>query len=238
MKLDVLAFASHPDDAELSCSGTLSLLVEQGYKVGIADLTRGEMGTRGNPQIRAEEAKQASDIIGLSIRENLEMPDLFFDNNWLNQVKIIGVLRKYQPDVVIANAVSDRHPDHGRAALLIRESFFKSGLPKVETVVDHKPQEPFRPRALYHFIQTDYIEPDFIVDISAQWEVKMASIRAYKSQFYDPGSAEPETFISKPGFLEFIEARAKVLGHRIGVRYGEGFTAVRTPGVRDLTQLI
>lgn len=238
MKLDVLALASHPDDAELSCSGTLSLLVQQGYKVGIADLTRGEMGTRGNPQIRSEEAKQASDILGLSIRENLEMPDLFFDNNWLNQVKVIGVLRKYRPDIVIANAVSDRHPDHGRAALLIRESVFKSGLPKVETVVDHEPQEPFRPRALYHFIQTDYIEPDFIVDVSAQWELKMASIRAYRSQFYDPGSAEPETFISKPGFLEFIEARAKVLGHRIGVRYGEGFTVVRTPGVRDLTQLI
>jgi N-acetylglucosamine malate deacetylase 1 len=238
MKLDILAFASHPDDAELSCSGTLALQIDLGHKVGIVDLTRGEMGTRGTPESRALEADRASEILGLSIRENLEMPDLFFDNTWINQVKIITAIRKYRPDIVIANAVSDRHPDHGRAAQLIREAFFKSGLPKVVTEIEDLPQEAYRPRALYHFIQTDYIEPDFIVDISGHWDRKIASIRAYKTQFYDPGSSEPETFISKPGFLDFIEARAKVLGHRIGARFGEGFTTVRTPGLRDISQLL
>jgi N-acetylglucosamine malate deacetylase 1 len=238
MKLDLLVFASHPDDAELSCSGTLALHIDLGYKVGIVDLTRGEMSTRGTPESRALEADRASEILGLSIRENLEMPDLFFDNTWINQVKIIAAIRKYRPDTVIANAVSDRHPDHGRAAQLIREAFFKSGLPKVVTEIEDLPQEAYRPRALYHFIQTDYIEPDFIVDISGHWDRKIASIQAYKTQFYDPGSSEPETFISKPGFLDFIEARAKVLGHRIGARYGEGFTTVRTPGIRDISQLL
>lgn len=238
MKLDILAFASHPDDAELSCSGTLALHIDLGYKVGIVDLTRGEMGTRGTPESRAWEAERASEILGLSVRENLEMPDLFFDNTWINQVKIIATIRKYRPGIVIANAVSDRHPDHGRAAQLIREAFFKSGLPKVVTEVENRLQEAYRPRALYHFIQTDYIEPDFIVDISGHWDRKIASIRAYKTQFFDPESSEPETFISKPGFLDFIEARAKVFGHRIGARYGEGFTAVRTPGLRDITQLL
>lgn len=238
MKLDILVFAAHPDDAELSCSGTIASHISKGYKCGIIDLTKGEMGTRGNPELRMKEARKAADILGIHVRENLGFADIRFQNDWDHQIEVIKMIRKYQPEIVLANAVKDRHPDHAKAAELLQQSFFKSGLLKIETTVDGSNQLPHRPKKLYHYIQTDYIEPDFIVDISAYWKMKHASIMAFKSQFHDPESAEPGTFISSPEFLDFIQARAKALGHRIGTKYGEGFTTSTTPGIADLHQLL
>jgi len=237
MKLDILVFAAHPDDAELSCSGTIASHVALGYKCGIIDLTQGEMGTRGNPELRMQEAKAASKILGIQARENLGFADIKFQNDWDHQIEIIKMIRKYQPAIILANAVKDRHPDHPKAAELIQQAFFKSGLAKIHTELDGELQAPYRPKKLYHFIQTDYIEPEFIVDISGFWNKKYDSIKVFKSQFYDPGNSEPITLISDPGFLEFIEARAKEFGHRIGSKYGEGFTTSTTPGVKDLHNL-
>jgi bacillithiol biosynthesis deacetylase BshB1 len=237
MKLDILAFAAHPDDIELSCSGTLALQQSLGNKIGVVDLTLGELGTRGTVDIRKEEAVKASRILKLSIRENLEMPDGFFDISKENILAVAKCIRKYQPEIILANAVSDRHPDHARAANLIRESCFYSGLEKIQ-LIDKQPLIPWRPKAVYHYIQSNYIKPDFIVDISEFWDSKVESIHAYKSQFYDPKNKETETYISKPGFLEFLESRARMWGHAIGVKYGEGFTVDREPGIRDLNDLI
>lgn len=238
MKLDILVFAAHPDDAELSCSGTIAAHAAAGYKCGIVDLTKGEMGTRGTPELRMEEAANSSRILGLQVRENLGFQDVKFRNDWDHQLEIIKMIRKYQPDIILANAEKDRHPDHPKGAQLIQQAFFKSGLQKIETMVDGFGQQAFRPKKLYHYIQTDYIEPDFIVDISDSWEAKYNSIMAYKSQFFDPNSQEPQTFISSPEFLNFIKARAQEFGHRIGVKYGEGFTTSVTPGVKDLNSLL
>ncbi|MDZ7608864.1 MAG: bacillithiol biosynthesis deacetylase BshB1 [Cyclobacteriaceae bacterium] len=237
MKLDILVFAAHPDDAELSCSGTIASHISQGYKCGIVDLTRGEMGTRGNPELRMKEANVAAKILGIKARENLGFADIKFQNDWDHQIEIIKIIRKYQPAIILANAEKDRHPDHPKAAELVQQAFFKSGLTKIETVYDGEIQLPHRARKLYHFIQTDYIEPDFIVDISTFWQQKLDAIRAFKSQFHDPESEEPGTLISSPEFLDFIHARAKALGHRIGAKYGEGFTTSTTPGVKDLHNL-
>lgn len=238
MKVDILVFAAHPDDAELSCSGTIAAHVAAGYKCGIVDLTRGEMGTRGNPELRMQEAAESSKILGLSFRENLGFRDVNFANDWDHQIEVIKMIRKYQPEIVLANAVKDRHPDHPKAAELLKQAFFKSGLKKIQTSLHGVDQQAYRPRKLYHFIQTDYIEPDFIVDISDYWEQKYNSIMAFKSQFYDPESKEPATFISSPEFLDFIHARAVDFGHRIGVKYGEGFVSSIKPGIRDLHSLI
>lgn len=238
MKLDILVFAAHPDDAELSCSGTIAAHVAAGYKCGIVDLTMGQMGTRGNPELRMEEAEASSKILGLAVRENLGFEDVKFENDWDHQMEVIKMIRKYQPEIVLANAVNDRHSDHPKGAQLLQQSFFKSGLQKIQTSVDGVEQKAYRPRKLYHYIQTDYIEPDFIVDISNYWESKSKSILAFKSQFYDPQSKEPQTFISSPEFLDFVEARAKEFGHRIGVKYGEGFTTSVTPGIKDITSLL
>ena len=238
MKLDLLVFAAHPDDAELGCAGTIAGLTAMGKKVGIIDLTEGEMSTRGNVEVRRTEAAEAAKILGVTVRENLGLKDAFFKNDWLEQESVIRVIRRYRPERVIANAVSDRHPDHGRASRLVRQAVFMAGLKKIITIDGEEEQMPFRPMSTYHYIQNDYIEPDFIVDISDQWDKKIEAIRAFGSQFYDPDSKEPETFISKSDFLVFIEARARELGHRIGVDYAEGFTSDKKPGVKDLFDLI
>ncbi|WP_162343545.1 bacillithiol biosynthesis deacetylase BshB1 [Cyclobacterium salsum] len=238
MKLDMLAIAAHPDDAELSCSGTLASHVAKGYKVGILDLTRGEMGTRGTPELRIKEAGKAAEILNLSMRENLGFQDVYFKDDKEHQIAIARVLRTYRPEIVLANAVSDRHPDHGKGGSLASHACFVSGLRKLETEKDGKPQEAWRPKFIYHYIQNNYIEPDLVVDISSHWETKINSILAFQSQFYNPDSKEPESFISRPDFLDFIEARSREMGHKINVKYGEGFTVERVTGVSDLFDLL
>ena len=237
MKLDILVIAAHPDDAELGCSGTIAAHVAKGYKVGIVDLTQGEMGTRGTPEIRMEESAAAAKVLGLSARENLGFKDIFFKDDETHQLELIKVIRKYRPEIVLANAVSDRHPDHGKGASLATHACFMSGLRRIETQVDGVEQEAWRPKFVYHYIQNNYIEPDFIVDVSAYWDTKIASILAFKSQFFDPSSQEPASFISSPEFLPFVESRARELGHRIMTKYGEGFTVERYIGVADLFDL-
>ncbi|MFN3759276.1 MAG: bacillithiol biosynthesis deacetylase BshB1 [Algoriphagus aquaeductus] len=236
-KLDILVIAAHPDDAELGCSGTIAAHVAKGYKVGIVDLTHGEMGTRGTPEIRLRESDEAAQILGLSARENMGFKDIFFKDDDAHQLELIKIIRKYQPEIVLANAITDRHPDHGKGASLASNACFMSGLRKIETEVNGMEQEAWRPKFVYHYIQNNYIEPDFIVDISSYWDTKVASILAFKSQFFDPESEEPASFISSPEFLPFIESRARELGHRIMTKYGEGFTVERYIGVDDLFDL-
>ena len=238
MKLDILAIAAHPDDAELSCSGTIAAHIAKGYKVGILDLTKGEMGTRGTPEIRMQESAASSDILGLTVRENLGFKDIYFKDDTSHQEAIARVLRKYQPEIVLANAITDRHPDHGKGGSLASHACFISGLRKLETDLDGVPQEAWRPKYIYHYIQNNFIEPELVVDISAYWEIKKNSILAFKSQFHDPNSREPESFISRPDFLDFIEARAREMGHKINVKFGEGFTVERVAGVKNLFDLI
>lgn len=238
MKLDILVMAVHPDDAELSCSGTIAAEVAKGKKVGIVDFTRGELGTRGTPEIRLQESAEATKILQLAARENLNFRDAFFKNDENHQRKLIEVIRRYQPEIVLANAIDDRHPDHGRAATLAEEACFYSGLRMIQTAEkDGTPQAAWRPKAVYHYIQDRYIEPDFVVDISAYWSVKEASIRAFRSQFYDPNSTEPASYISSPDFLQFIEARSREMGHKIGATYGEGFTSFKKIGVSSIFDL-
>lgn len=219
MKLDILVLAAHPDDAELSCAGTILKHIAAGKKVGIVDFTRGELGTRGTPEIRLQESADATKILGLQARENLGIRDGFFRNDEETQVKLIEVIRKYQPDIVLANALADRHPDHGKGAQLAIDACFLSGLRQIKT----GDLPAWRPKEVYHYIQDRYLEPDFVIDISAHWDQKEAAIRAFKSQFFDPNSAEPASYISNPDFLNFIQARAMEMGHKIGVKYGEGF---------------
>ena len=227
MKLDILVMAAHPDDAELAVAGTIVDAIANGKKVGIVDFTRGELGTRGTPEIRLAESAAASQVLGIHARENLELADGFFQNDRESQMKLIEVIRKYQPDIVLANALEDRHPDHGKGAALAIDACFLSGLRKIETGLP-----AWRPKHVYHYIQDRYLEPDFVIDISAHWEKKEAAIRAFKSQFFDPNSTEPASYISSPDFLHFIEARAKEMGHKIGVKYGEGFQTNSTLQVR------
>jgi N-acetylglucosamine malate deacetylase 1 len=238
MKLDILAFGAHPDDVELSCSGTLIKHIKAGKKVGLVDLTRGELGTRGTKEIREAEAAESTKIMGVSIRENLDMDDCFFTNDRENKMKVVQAIRKYQPEIILANAVSDRHPDHGRGAALVSEAVFLAGLLKVETMADGKKQDLWKTKVVYHYIQDRYIKPDFIVDISDFIEIKQQAIKAFKSQFYNPDSTEPETAISTKEFLDFLNSRAIDLGRSIGARYGEGFTVERTPGIQSLFDLI
>jgi N-acetylglucosamine malate deacetylase 1 len=237
MKLDILVIAAHPDDAELACSGTIASHIQKGYKVGVLDLTQGEMGTRGTPELRILESNDSSKILGLSARENLGFKDIFFKDDESHQIEIIKIIRKYQPDIVLANAVSDRHPDHGKGASVASHACFMSGLRKIETVYENKSQEPWRPKFIYHYIQNNYIKPDFVVDITDFWDLKLASIKAFKSQFYDPQNKEPQSFISSAEFLDFIEARAREFGHSINSKFGEGFTVEKMIGVRDLFDL-
>ncbi len=239
-KLDILAIAVHPDDVELGCAGTLMAHLALGKKVGILDLTRGEMGTRGTPEGRLLEAADAARLMGITIRENAGMADGFFRNDEAHQRMIIPYLRDYQPDVVLTNAVSDRHPDHGRAASLVVDSCFYSGLRKVETQDSNgQLQAPWRPRNVFHFIQDRYSKPDFIVDITPFMDRKIAAMLAFRSQFFvsDYKSGEPQSYISSPEFLDFIKSRAAEMGHAIGAAYGEGFTSHRALGIGDLTLL-
>jgi N-acetylglucosamine malate deacetylase 1 len=239
MKLDILILASHPDDAEISCAGTIARHVALGHKVGIVDLTKGELGTRGTPELRAKEATAAAKILGVAVRENLGLKDGFFQNDPTHQLAVIRTIRKFQPTIVLANAIYDRHIDHGKGASLAYDACFLSGLIRVETFDDGgKKQAAWRPANVYHFIQSLYIEPDFIVDISEYWEKKVEAINAFKSQFFDPESNEPETYVSSPGFIKMLEARAIDWGYAIGAKYGEGFTTRRYPGVRSLFDLV
>jgi bacillithiol biosynthesis deacetylase BshB1 len=237
MKLDILAFGAHPDDVELSCSGTLIKHIAIGKKAGVVDLTRGELGTRGTPEIREQEALSAAQVMGIHIRENLGMRDGFFLNDELHQKMVIRAIRKYQPDVILANAITDRHPDHGKAACLLNDAVFLSGLRMIKTEDKGHEQEVWRPMAVYHYIQDQWIEPDILIDISGYHEKKMESIRAFQSQFFDPHSKEPETYISKPEFINSITFRAEELGRRIGVKHAEGFTSTRKVGVDNFFQL-
>jgi bacillithiol biosynthesis deacetylase BshB1 len=241
MKLDILAITAHPDDVELCCAGTLLSQIALGKKVGIVDLTRGELGTRGTPEGRIQEAKNAAAIMNIDIRDNVGLADGFFTNNEAHQKAIIPYIRKYQPDIVITNAVGDRHPDHGRAGQLVSDSCFYSGLRMIKTFDEQgNEQEAWRPKQVFHTVQDRYITPDFIVDITAVHDKKVEAIRAFESQFYVPSYNidEPQSYISSPDFLEFVIARAREMGHAIGVTFGEGFTTSRKLGVRDLSVFV
>jgi bacillithiol biosynthesis deacetylase BshB1 len=239
MKLDILVLAAHPDDAEISCAGTIARHIALGHKVGIVDFTRGELGTRGTPEIRAAEAAASAKILGVSVRDNLGLKDGFFQNDPAHQLEVVRVIRKYQPEIVLANAVYDRHIDHGKGASLGYDACFLSGLIRIETLDENgKKQQCWRPKVVYHYIQSLYIEPDFIVDVTDYWNKKVESLKAFKSQFHDPESKELETYISSPGFLKMIEARGMDFGYAIGTKYGEGFTTRRYPGVKSLFDLV
>lgn len=238
MKLDVLAFAAHPDDVEISAGGTIAKMVAAGKKVGIVDFTQGELGSRGSAELRMVESARSSEILGLSARENLKLADGFFAHTEENLLRIVQMVRKYRPDIVLANSITDRHPDHAKGAKLASEGCFLSGLRKIETELDGSNQEHWRPRAVYHYIQDYFIEPDFVVDITAYYETKMDSIKAFSSQFFDPNSSEPTTPISGEDFFTFIASRAMQFGRPIGAKYGEGFTSQRYIGVDDLTSLL
>jgi bacillithiol biosynthesis deacetylase BshB1 len=237
MKLDILAIGVHPDDVELSCAGTILKHIELGKTVGILDLTLGELGTRGNATLRTQEAMRAASILGVSVREQLNMADGFFENNETNQRLIIEVIRKYQPELILCNAISDRHPDHGRAAKLTTDACFYSGLLKVETKENNTIQKPWRPKAVYHYIQDNFIEPDFVIDVTAYNDKKMESIMAYSSQFFDPNSKEPQTPISSKNFMDYVDAKARLFGRSINVDFAEGFTVNRYMGVNNLFDL-
>lgn len=238
MKLDILAIGVHPDDVELGCSGTLMKHIDLGYKVGILDLTKGELGTRGDDKTRLKEATAAAKIMGIEVRENLGFADGFFANDKQHQLELIKILRKYQPNIVITNAKYDRHPDHGRSAELTKDAVFLSGLAKIETKQGGTKQKAYRPKAVYNYIQALHAEPQLVVDISEYYDRKLQAVLAYKTQFFDPKSKENNTFISSPEFLEFVKARALHFGVPIGVKYAEAFTVNRTPGVNDLVELL
>ena len=238
MKIDILAIGIHPDDVELSCSGTIAKHIALGKKVGILDLTRGELGTRGNAELRTKEANDAAIILGVSFRTQLNLKDCFFENNEENQKKIIEIIRKHQPEIILCNAISDRHPDHGRASKLVSDASFYSGLIKIETHSDNKSQQAWRPKAVYHYIQDQYIHPDFVIDISDFIDIKHKAIMAYSSQFYNPSSNEPETPISSKHFIESVNSKMSILGRDIGVKFAEGFTVNRYPGINSLFDLV
>jgi bacillithiol biosynthesis deacetylase BshB1 len=238
-KLDILVLPVHPDDAELGCGGTILKHIALGKKVGIVDLTRGELGTRGSAEIREKEAAESGRILGLTIRENLGLPDGFFDNTHEYQLKVIAAIRKYQPDIIITNAYHDRHPDHGRASELVETSTFLSGLRKIETHMDGQPQEAWRPKLLLHFIQDRYIEPDIVIDVTGYWDTKIKSVLAFGSQFFNPNwQDEPQTYISSPEFIKVVEARGLEFGKSIQVKYAEGFTSKKILGVDNLYNLL
>jgi len=237
MKLDILAFGAHPDDVELGCGATIAKEISLGKKVGIVDLTRGELGTRGSADLRDEEAKKSAEILGVSIRENLGFSDGFFKNDKEHQLAIIKMIRKYRPEIVLCNAIDDRHIDHGKGSKLVSDACFLSGLLKIETKVDDKLQEKWRPNNVYHYIQWKNINPNFVVDVTGFIEKKVDSILAYSSQFFDPKSNEPETPITSKNFLDSITYRAKDLGRIIGVEYAEGFTSERFVAVKNLNKL-
>ena len=240
MKLDILAFGVNPDDVELGCSGTLMAAISDGKKVGIIDLTRGELGTRGTVETRKAEAARAAEIMGVTIRENLDMPDGFFQNDELNQRKVITAIRKYQPDIILANAPEDRHPDHGRSAKLVADAAFLAGLRKIETTVNGMNQAIWRSSYVFHYIQDRFIQPSFVIDITDYMDRKIESVLAYSTQFFNPDSQnqEPQTYISSPQFLETVKARALMLGKRIGVGYAEGYITEKIIGLKGFDAII
>lgn len=238
MEVDILAIGAHPDDVELCCSGTILKHIKQGYKVGILDLTQGELGTRGNAEIRLKEAGDAANVLRVTFRKNIGIPDGFFNHSRENILKIVKVIRDSKPDIILTNAPRDRHPDHGRASKLVSDASFIAGLSKVETFIDQeKAQSRWRPKAVYHFLQDRFLDPDLVIDITPFIETKMQAILAFRSQFYDPDSDEPTSPISGKDFLEFLKARAREMGRLIGVEYGEGFVTERACGVEDLLSL-
>ena len=238
MKLDILAFGVHPDDVELGCAGSIMAAIDQGKKVGIVDLTRGELGTRGTPATRPQEAAAAANIMGVSIRENLDMADGFFANDEAHQRKIISIIRKYQPDIILANAPEDRHPDHGRSAKLVSDAAFLSGLRKIETMHDGVGQNAWRPAYTFHYIQDRFIQPSFVIDITKYMDRKIEAVLAYGTQFNSADSSEPQTYISSPQFLETVKARALMLGKRIGVGYAEGYITEKIIGFTNFDAII
>jgi bacillithiol biosynthesis deacetylase BshB1 len=241
MKLDILAIGVHPDDVELGCSGTLLNEIKLGKKAGILDLTQGELGTRGTAKTRLEESANAAKILGVHTRENLKIRDGFFKNDEEHQLKLIATIRKYQPEIVLANILDDRHPDHGRAGHLIADACFLSGLVKIETADENGRSQPrWRPKQVLHYLQDWYHEPDILIDISEVFEQRMQSILAYHTQFHTTSGNEggPQTYISTPDFFDSIIARARMFGKRIGVKYAEGFTTEKKIGIRSLDALI
>tara|TARA_Y100001968_G_scaffold181047_1_gene165814 strand:+ start:1064 stop:1780 length:717 start_codon:yes stop_codon:yes gene_type:complete len=237
MKVDILAIGSHPDDVELGCSGTIAKEISNGKRVGIIDLTRGELGTRGTAEIREKEANQAAEILKVSFRENLNFKDGFFKNDEEHQLKLIQVIRKYRPDFILCNAPDDRHIDHPKGAKLVVDACFLSGLEKIESTLEGNKQEPWRPNNIYHYIQWKSLKPDFIVDISNHFKTKIKSVKAFKSQFYDGNETVHNTPISTKNFLDSIEYRARDLGRLTNVDYGEGFIAARIPLVENISEL-
>ncbi|MGZ3766561.1 MAG: bacillithiol biosynthesis deacetylase BshB1 [Mucilaginibacter sp.] len=239
LKLDILVLPVHPDDAELGCAGTILKEMSLGKKVGVVDLTRGELGTRGSAETRSLEATKAAEILGLAVRDNLSLPDGFFQNTQEYQLKVVEAIRRFRPEIIITNAYHDRHPDHGRASELVEAASFLSGLRKIETSFDGKVQEAWRPKLVLHFIQDNYIKPDILIDVTAHWDKKIESIRAFGSQFFNPdwGEEEPQTYISSPDFIKVVEARAREYGKSIGVKYAEGFTSKKILGVDNLFDL-
>ncbi|MGV3507729.1 MAG: bacillithiol biosynthesis deacetylase BshB1 [Sphingobacteriaceae bacterium] len=238
MKIDILAFGAHPDDVELSCSGTLLKHKSLGRTIGVIDLTRGELGTRGTAETRDEEASDSKIILGLDVRDNLGMRDGFFVNDEVHQLQIIKKIRQYQPEIILINAIHDRHPDHGKGGALLIDAAFLSGLSKIVTEHDGQVQTAWRPKLVLQYIQDAYIKPDIVIDISEFWDTKMASIKAFKTQFYNPElTEEQQTYISTREFVNVIEARAREFGKYIGATFAEGFTSKKLLGVDDLFQL-
>ncbi len=238
MKVDILAFGAHPDDVELGAGATIAKAVKEGNTVAVIDLTQGELGTRGSVEIRQQESAAANKILGISYRENLDLPDGFFKNDRESQLKVIKAIRKYQPKIVLCNAIDDRHIDHGKGSKLVSDSCFLSGLKKIETEDENGPQQQWRPQVVYHYIQWKNIDPDFVIDVSDTIEQKIESIKAYASQIYNPKTKEPSTPISSKNFLDSVHYRAKDLGRLIGVEAAEGFTSERFVAVKSIDDLI
>lgn len=238
MKVDILAFGVHPDDVELGCSGTLIAAVQEDKKVAVVDLTRGELGTRGNAATRKTEAENAAKVMGIHARENLEMADGFFEHDETNLKKVITIIRKYRPEIVLCNAPEDRHPDHGRSAKLVSDAAFLSGLIKISSVHDGETQEAWRPKYVFHYIQDRYLKPDFVFDISDQHEQKIQAVLCYATQFNSLDDNEPQTYISTPDFIDVVKSRALMLGKRIGVQYAEGYITQKMIGVKSFDSFI
>lgn len=238
MKTDILAFGAHPDDVELGCGGTIAKLISEGKNCVIIDLTKGELGTRGTDQTRKEEATEAAKILGVAARENLGLKDGFLVNSEEYQLEIVKMVRKYRPEIVLANAIDDRHPDHAKAAKLVSDACFLSGLRKIETVLNGEIQEVWRPKQIFHYIQWKHIQPEFVIDISEHLDKKLEACMAFKTQFYDPTSKEPETPITSKDFYESLTYRAQDLGRLSGVAYAEGFTSEKLIAMKNFDGIV